>query len=295
MRVGIENVAGVADGRFAEHAAVEHGVHGHLHVRQPIERIEDAEQIHARGGRLAHELLDHVVRIVRVAQGVRGPQQHLEQDVRDPLAQIGQSLPGTFLEEPHGRVERRPAPHLDGEQLRAGARVGVGDGQHVVGAHASRQQRLMGVAERGVGQQQLILLSDPLAELFGPHVQKLLAVAGRDRLLVVEHGPRGGIAANLGRRVLDQGVPVDDDFRQVRQQLGGAVLARHEVEQFRRFIDELGGEAPLDELGVGDQVDQERNIGLHTADAKFRESALHPPRGVRKRGPQAVTLTSSES
>ena len=114
-----------------------------------------------------HELLDDVVGIVRVADGVRGPQQHLEQDVGNPLAQVGQPLPGAFLEEPHRRVERRPAPHLEREQLAGMPGVGVGDLQHVVRAHPRRQQRLMRVAERRVGDQQRLLLAHPLAELLG--------------------------------------------------------------------------------------------------------------------------------
>ena len=74
----------------------------------------------------------------------------------------GEPLPRVFLEEPHGRVERRPAPHLEREQ--AGVLRGVDgrDAEHVVGAHPRRQQRLVGVAERRVGEQQRLLLADPL-------------------------------------------------------------------------------------------------------------------------------------
>ena len=46
----VEDVAGVADGRLADRAGLEHGVHGHLHVRHPVERVEDAEQVDARPG-----------------------------------------------------------------------------------------------------------------------------------------------------------------------------------------------------------------------------------------------------
>ena len=74
-------------------------------------------------GRLLDERVDDVVGVVRVADGVGGPQQHLEQDVRNLLAQLGQPVPRRLLEEPHGRVERRPAPHLQREQ--AGVLAGV--------------------------------------------------------------------------------------------------------------------------------------------------------------------------
>ena len=54
-----------------------------------------------------------------------------------------------------------------------------GDRQHVVGADARGQQRLVRVAERGVGEQQALLLQRPLGELFGPELQQQLARARR--------------------------------------------------------------------------------------------------------------------
>ena len=104
-------------------AVLVHRLHRHAHVRHPVERVEDAEDVHARLRRFLHERSHDVVGIVRVADGVAGPQQHLEQDVRNLLAQLGQPLPRVFLEEPHGRVERRPAPHLEREQARGTSRA----------------------------------------------------------------------------------------------------------------------------------------------------------------------------
>ena len=66
----VEDVAGVANGRFADRPALLDRLHGHPHVGDPIERIENAKQIDAGPGRLADELFDDVVRIVRIADGV---------------------------------------------------------------------------------------------------------------------------------------------------------------------------------------------------------------------------------
>ena len=63
--------------------------------------------------------LHDVVGVVGVPDGVAGPQQHLEQDVGDLDAQLVEPVPRVFLEEPHGRVERGPAPHLQAEQVAA--------------------------------------------------------------------------------------------------------------------------------------------------------------------------------
>ena len=59
----------------------------------------------------------HVVGIGRVADGVRGAQQHLETDVRNRFAQLPQPLPGVFEQEAHGHIERRAAPHLEAVEI----------------------------------------------------------------------------------------------------------------------------------------------------------------------------------
>ena len=41
-------------------------------------------------------------------------------------------------------------------------RVCIGNGQQIKGSHPRRQQRLMGIAKRRVGDQQSLLLQDPL-------------------------------------------------------------------------------------------------------------------------------------
>ena len=57
-------------------------------------------------------------------------------------------------------------PHISMENsLRQQLGIGLGDGQHVVRAQARGQQRLVRVAERGVGDQQRLLLENPFAEL----------------------------------------------------------------------------------------------------------------------------------
>ena len=126
---GIENIAGVADGGFADAAGVDDGLHGDFHVRRPVERIEDAEDIDAGLCGFFDEELDDVVGIVGVADGVACAEQHLEKDVRRFFAHIAEATPRAFFEESHRRIESGAAPHFEREEVRALAGVGFGDCQ----------------------------------------------------------------------------------------------------------------------------------------------------------------------
>ena len=152
---------------------------------------------------------DDVVGIIRVADRVRGAQQHLKQDVRDPLAELGQPVPGVLLEEPHRGVEGGAAPHLEREHPGAEPGVGIRDAEHVVGPDARRQQRLVGVAERGVRQEQRPLLADPTGEGVGPHLLEPLPRArGRRHQVVVLRRCRLG-RHDVSRRPGHAGEAVD--------------------------------------------------------------------------------------
>ena len=136
----IEDVAGVADSRLTDRTALDDGVDCHSHVRHPVERVEHAKHVDSTGRRLLHERLHDVVGVVRVADGIARPQQHLEEDVWNPISQHRQPIPGAFLQEPHRSVERGPAPHLQREEAGALPGVGVGHRHHVVRPHPRREE-----------------------------------------------------------------------------------------------------------------------------------------------------------
>jgi len=83
-----------------------------------VERIEDAEDIDALRVGFAHEFLDDIVGIGRVADGICAAQQHLEADVRDALAQLAEALPRIFMQKAQSSIEGGAAPHFDTEQIR---------------------------------------------------------------------------------------------------------------------------------------------------------------------------------
>ena len=80
--VGVGDVAGIADGGFTDGLAMFAGCfHGDLHVGKVIERVEDAKDVHPGVGGVLHETGDDVVGVVRVADGIRAAEEHLEADV----------------------------------------------------------------------------------------------------------------------------------------------------------------------------------------------------------------------
>ena len=89
VALGVEDVARIADRRLADCAAVfQHGLHGRHQVGHVVEAVEDAKDVHPGIHRVLDEAGDHVVRIIRVAYRVGTPQQHLEADIGDALAQL---------------------------------------------------------------------------------------------------------------------------------------------------------------------------------------------------------------
>ena len=74
-----------------------------------------------------------------------------------------------------------PPQHSSENRLRQRMRVIRRDGQHVGSAHARGEQRLVGVAHGGVGQQYLLLFAHPLRKSFRPERLQAVAAARRDR------------------------------------------------------------------------------------------------------------------
>ena len=178
---------------------------------------------------------------------------------------------GILVQETHGHVEGRAAPHFQAEQVVQPVRDEVRDGQHVVGADTRGQQRLVRVAEGGVGDQQALLPAGPFGEVLGAQPLQNLARAIRRRGGVVARHRRRPDAAR--RKLTPDGrIAVDDDVAEIGQQLGGAVAARRELEQLGRLVQPARGHVPRLEYRMVDDVFEERDVGLHAADAELAQA-----------------------
>ena len=264
----VEDIAGVAHGALEELALTQDLVHGGLHVRQPVERVEHAEHVDALTGGLGDEGTHKVVRIARVADEVRAAQQHLERDVRDLLAQHLQALPRGLVQEAVGGVKRRAAPHLEREAVGEDVGRAVGALDHVAGAQAGAQQGLVRVAHRRVGDEQLLLAEDPVLDGLGAVgvEQELEPVLLRDLALRLREARRVVLVA------LGVGI-VDLDVGDVFEHAGRAVARFGELEQLRCLVDELRVALAGDKGRVREDVRHERDVRLDAAHVLFIDGA----------------------
>jgi hypothetical protein len=166
---GVHRAGGVGDGALGVLAGGFHRFDGHAQVTHVVHGVEDAEHVDAVDRGLGDEGFDHVVAVVAVAQQVLAAQEHLQAGVGQRGAQLAQALPRVFFQEAHAGVEGRAAP--DFQRPVADFVELVADRQHVFGAHAGGQQRLVSVAQDGVGDKDL------LAHCYIPHRPAWAAMA----------------------------------------------------------------------------------------------------------------------
>jgi len=166
---GVHRAGGVGDGALGVLAGGFHRFDGHAQVTHVVHGVEDAEHVDTVDGSLGDEGFDHVVAVVAIAQQVLAAQQHLQARVRQCGAQFAQALPRVFFQEAYAGVEGRAAPDFQGPV--ADFVELVADRQHVVGTHAGGQQRLVSVAQDGVGDKDL------LAHCYIPHRPAWAAMA----------------------------------------------------------------------------------------------------------------------
>jgi hypothetical protein len=117
-----------------------------------------------------------------------------------------------------------------------------------------------------------LLVVGPAREPLGAQFQQTLAGAGRGSAMIVRRHDRGGQGfvrpVALGVRV-----PVHDDVAEEVEQLRGAIAPRLEGEELRGGVDQGRRSLPGAERRVGDDVFEERNVGLDAADAEFGQGA----------------------
>ena len=140
----------------------------------------------------------------------------------------------------------------------------------------------MPVAHRRVGDEQPVLVGHPARHGLGPAALEDLARALRRAL-----GPgraRGPQIVRRPRAALRLGVPVHGHLADVAQELRRPVLARLEIEELGRRVDEARRVLVRAEGRVAQQVLDEGDVGRHAPDAELAQRPVHARDGGLRRG-----------
>ena len=191
----------------------------------------------------------HRGRVGGVADGVAAAQQHLQADVRDGRAQLGEPLPGVLGEEAQRHVVGRAAPGLERQQL------GHASGRRGRPTLSMSRVRTRVASSDWCASRKVVSVTATAvcarswrANPAGPELEQALARPGRRR---PGAGPPPG-SLLTGSMLTGAGAVrlVDGHVGEVGEQLRAAVGRRAGREQLRVLLDEARGEAPGAEVGV---------------------------------------------
>jgi len=230
-------------------------------------------------------LVDGVVGVRGITDGVGTTDESLERNVGHESTKSAKTLPRVLVKEPHRDVERRTTPALKSEGVLKGVRSLLGDVGHVDGTKTSREKRLVGVAPSRVHDEDAGVLADGLGEAFGTLLlddvppSGLARLGGVERLglvLRVDEGRNGDLLVNadVAGLTLDRRT-VNGEVSEVGEELLGAVLRLDEVEELGGVVDERRPGVAFDIGGVGEDAEEEGDVGLDTTDAELDEGAKH--------------------
>ena len=288
----------VADGTLSNTTSLENSLDTNLELLDIVESIEDTEDIDTILLGLLAEVEDGVVRKRRVRNAVGSTKKHLEGNVGYKLAHLPQTVPRVLVEEAHGDIESSTTPALQSPGVRVSVAGLLGDVQQVNSSHTSGEERLVGVTPCGVHDETALVVADGLRKALRALLEEdvpptLLAWLGCVDLVAALVGKNGDgdLALELGLTNLTLDLTaVDSEVAEVCKQLLSTVLRANKVEQSGCVIDEGCPALPVDEGRVSEELDQERDVGLHTTDTELNQRTKHLSAGNLVRGTTACAL-----
>src|SRR5579872_2606611 len=84
----------------------------HFHPFQPIQRIENPEDIYPIFSTFFDELSHQVVRVSCVTNRIASPKKHLQKDIRHSFSQKPESFPRVLMQKTHTNVKGSSSPYL---------------------------------------------------------------------------------------------------------------------------------------------------------------------------------------
>ena len=116
-----------------------------LQISEIVEAVKYPDDIDAVVQRLLHEVVDHIIRIVIVAEYVLSSEEHLQLRILEACSELSEPLPRILVQKSHARVKCRTAPAL--YRVVADLIHLVDDREHLLRGHPRRDQGLMRVSE----------------------------------------------------------------------------------------------------------------------------------------------------
>ena len=213
----VEDVAGVADGRFAERAR--------FCTASIATRMLG---IQLSGSKMRNRSMPACGRLVdeRFARRCRDNSYSRRRSSRAAASETGcwescsrrsaSRCQGAFLQKPHGRVERRPAPHLDREHARAQPGVRLGDVRACRACATAWPAAIDGRRETSCRSSAAAFASRIHWRIFRGPAFAAFAGCRRESVASSRTAERAPGAPRARRPVLHQRIAVDDHFGQIR-------------------------------------------------------------------------------
>ena len=143
----------IADAALCMPARLTAFVHCNLNVAHVIQRVKNADDIHAVFYAFAYKATHGIIGIVMVTQQILAAQQHLQFGVFHVRLNFAQALPRILVQITQTAVERCSSPAFD--RMIAGLIHLVQHGFKVLKRHTGRDQRLLRITQHGFGDMHL--------------------------------------------------------------------------------------------------------------------------------------------
>src|SRR5690606_16760966 len=145
---GVHRAGGVGNGALGVLAGLANSLDRTIHVAGIVHGIENTEHVYTVFGGTLTETVNHIIRIVTIAQQILAAQKHLLLSVRHGFFQFADALPRVFAQVTNTGVKGSPTPGFQRPETHFVEFLG--DWQHVVQTHAGGEQGLVGVTQNYV-------------------------------------------------------------------------------------------------------------------------------------------------
>src|SRR5690554_1602679 len=152
---GVHRTGGIGDGTLGMLAGFTNRLDDAVHVARVVHRVKDTEHVNAIFGGTLTETINHIIRVMAIAQQVLTTQQHLLLGVGHGFFQLADALPWVFAQVTDTGIKGSTTPGF--QRPETDFVEFLGNGQHVIKPHTGGKQGLVGVTQNYVRNPQRFL------------------------------------------------------------------------------------------------------------------------------------------